>query len=264
MMEAKLAGETPLVLFERDGHTGIITINRPEVRNAISGEISRGIEAAIDELENDPSLWVGILAGNGPVFSAGADLKAAVEGRSADISTARGGFGGIVWRQREKPIIAAVDGAALAGGCEIVLACDMVVASKAARFGIPEVKRGLIAGAGGLFRLARHLPPNIAMELALTGDPIDATAAAKWGIVNILTEPGAALAGARELADRIIANAPMSVRFSRRAILETILLDDAAAFQKSAEILAENYATEDYAEGPRAFLEKRPPVWRGR
>jgi enoyl-CoA hydratase len=253
-----------MVSFERDGHVGIITIDRPEVRNAINGEVSRGIEAAIDTLENDPSLWVGILAGNGPVFCAGADLKAAVEGHAGDISTARGGFGGIARRLREKPIIAAVDGAAVAGGCEIVLACDMVVASKAARFGIPEVKRGLIAGAGGLFRLARHLPPNIAMELALTGDPIDAATAAKWGIVNILTEPGGALAGARELADRINANAPLSVRYSRRAILETRLLDDMAAFQKSAEILAENYATEDYAEGPRAFLEKRAPVWRGR
>jgi enoyl-CoA hydratase len=259
-----LAEENALVRFERDGHIGIITIDRPAVRNAINGDVARGIEAGIDALEADPDLWVGILAGNGPVFSAGADLKAAVEGRGARISTERGGFGGIVWRQREKPIIAAVDGAALAGGCEIVLACDLVVASKAARFGIPEVKRGLIAGAGGLFRLARTLPPNIAMELALTGDPIDALAAAEWGIVNILTEPGEALNGARQLAGRIIANAPMSVRFSRQAILETRYLDDGSAFAKSAEILAANCATEDYAEGPRAFLEKRAPVWKGR
>ncbi len=258
-----MADETSPVQFERNGHVGIITIDRPEVRNAINGAVSRGIEAAIDEIEADPSVWVGILAGNGTVFSAGADLKAAVEGRSAEISTARGGFGGIAARQREKPIIAAVDGAALAGGFEIVLACDMVVASTAARFGIPEVKRGLIAGAGGLFRLARHLPPNIAMELALTGDPIDAFTAARWGIVNILTGPGGALAGARELAERIIANAPMSVRFSRRTILETRLLDDEAAFKASAESLAENCQTADYAEGPRAFLEKRPPVWQG-
>jgi enoyl-CoA hydratase len=259
-----LAEENALVRFERDGHIGIITIDRPAVRNAINGDVARGIEAGIDALEADPDLWVGILAGNGPVFSAGADLKAAVEGRGAGISTERGGFGGIVWRQREKPIIAAVDGAALAGGCEIVLACDLVVASKAARFGIPEVKRGLIAAAGGLFRLARTLPPNIAMELALTGDPIDAVAAVEWGIVNILTEPGEALNGARQLAGRIIANAPMSVRFSRQAILETRYLDDASAFAKSSEILAANCATEDYAEGPRAFLEKRAPAWKGR
>jgi len=259
-----LAEESALVRFERDGHIGIITIDRPAVRNAINGAVAAGIEAGIDALEADPDLWVGILGGNGPVFSAGADLKAAVEGRFSGISTERGGFGGITSRQREKPIIAAVDGAALAGGCEIVLACDLVVASKAARFGIPEVKRGLIAGAGGLFRLARSLPPNIAMELALTGDPIDAAAAAEWGIVNILTEPGEALAGARQLAERLIANAPMSVRFSRQAILQTRYLDDAAAFAKSAEILKANCETEDYAEGPRAFLEKRAPVWKGR
>jgi len=264
LKEADLAEENRLVRFERNAHIAIITIDRPAVRNAINGEVAAGIEAGIDTLEADPDLWVGILAGNGPVFSAGADLKAAVEGNAAGISTERGGFGGIVSRQREKPIIAAVDGAALAGGCEIVLACDLVVASKAARFGIPEVKRGLIAAAGGLFRLARALPPNIAMELALTGDPIDAAAAAEWGIVNILTEPGQALNGARALAERINANAPMSVRYSRQAILQTRYLDDAAAFAKTTEILATNCSTEDYAEGPRAFLEKRAPVWKGR
>jgi len=264
LREVDLTEETRLVRFERDGHIAIITIDRPAVRNAINGDVAREIEAAIDLLEADPELWVGILAGNGPVFSAGADLKAAAEGKTAGISTARGGFGGIAWRQREKPIIAAVDGAALAGGCEIVLACDLVVASKAARFGLPEVKRGLIAAAGGLFRLARSLPPNIAMELALTGDPIDAAAAAEWGIVNVLTEPGQALNGARQLAERIIVNAPMSVRLSRQAILQTRYLDDASAFAKSTEILSANYATEDYAEGPRAFLEKRAPVWKGR
>jgi enoyl-CoA hydratase len=259
-----MVGENRLVRFERIGHIAIITIDRAAVRNAINSDVASGIEAGIDALEADPDLWVGILAGNGPVFSAGADLKALVEGNSGGMTTERGGFGGIVWRKREKPIIAAVDGAALAGGREIVLACDLVVASKAARFGIPEVKRGLIAGAGGLFRLARALPPNIAMELALTGDPLDAASAAEWGIVNILTEPGEALHGALLLAGRIIANAPMSVRYSRQAILETHHLDDAAAFAKTAEILGANCATEDFAEGPRAFLEKRAPAWKGR
>jgi enoyl-CoA hydratase len=264
LKEEDLAEENKLVRFERDGHVAIITIDRPAVRNAINGDVARGIEAGIDALEADPDLWVGILAGNGPVFSAGADLKATVEGQSAGMSTARGGFGGIVWRKREKPIIAAVDGAALAGGCEIVLACDLVVASKAARFGIPEVKRGLIAAAGGLFRLARQLPQNIAMELALTGDPIDAARAAEWGIVNVLTESGEALNGALALAARINANAPISVRLSRQTILQTRELDDAAAFEKTATLAAVNYATEDFAEGPRAFLEKRAPVWKGR
>jgi enoyl-CoA hydratase len=252
------------VRFERDAHVGVITLDRPEVRNAVDGGIARGIEAAIDRIEADPEIWVGIVAGNGPVFSAGADLKAAMEGRAAELSTERGGFAGIAWRQRDKPLIAAVDGPALAGGCEIVLACDLVVASTAARFGIPEVKRGLIAAAGGLFRLARHLPPNIAMQLALTGDTIDAEAAAGWGLVNILTEPGEALAGALQLAGRINENAPLSVRYSRKAMIETRNAADDAAFRLCMDLLRANCATEDYAEGPRAFLEKRPPVWKGR
>jgi enoyl-CoA hydratase len=252
------------IRFERTGRVGLITIDRPAARNAVNGAVAQGIESAIDAIEGDPDLWVGIIAGNGPVFSAGADLKAASEGRAGELSTTRGGFAGIVRRKRDKPLIAAVDGPALAGGCEIVLACDLVVASKAARFGIPEVKRGLIAGAGGLFRLARCLPPAIAMELALTGDPIDAEAAAGWGLINMLTEPGQALDGARALAARIIANAPMSVRYSRKALLETRGLDDDAAFKVSADILRLNCETEDFAEGPRAFIEKRPPVWKGR
>jgi enoyl-CoA hydratase len=259
-----MTSDRELVRFERDGRLGLITLDRPEVRNAVDGRIARGIEAGLDRIEADPEIWIGIIAGNGPVFSAGADLKAASEGRAAELSTERGGFAGIVRRDRAKPLIAAVDGPALAGGCEIVLACDLVVASSAARFGIPEVKRGLIAAAGGLFRLGRHLPPNIAMELALTGDPMDAATAAAWGIVNRLTEPGEALAGARQLAMRIVENAPMSVRLSRKALLQTRSAGDEEAFRISAEILEANCATEDFAEGPRAFLEKRPPVWRAR
>lgn len=252
------------VRFERSGRVGLITIHRPEVRNAINGAVARGIETAIDAIEDDQELWVGIITGSGPVFSSGADLKAARSGEGGRPNTVRGGFAGVVRRKREKPLIAAVDGPAIGGGCEIVLACDLVVASTAARFGLPEVKRGLIAGAGGIFRAARHMPLNIAMEMVLTGDPLDAAAAAKWGLVNVLTEPGEAKQGALCLAERITANAPMSVRYSRKAMLETRALGDEEAFQVSADILRVNCETEDYKEGPRAFLEKRPPAWKGR
>src|SRR5680860_1376855 len=164
------------------------------------------MEAAIDRLEADDETWVGVVAGNGPVFSAGADLKAIAAGQAGKLSTKRGGFAGLARRERVKPLIAAVDGPALAGGCEIVLSCDLVVASTNARFGIPEVKRSLVAGAGGLFRLPRSLPLNVAMELALTGDPIDAERAYALGFVNVLVDAGGAVDGALALAERICAN----------------------------------------------------------
>ncbi len=252
------------VQFERSGRVGLITIHRPEVRNAINGAVARGIESAIDAIEDDHELWVGIITGSGPVFSSGADLKAAISGEGGGPNTERGGFAGLVRRKRNKPLIAAVDGPAMGGGCEIVLACDVVVASTAARFGLPEVKRGLIAGAGGIFRAARSLPRNIAMEMVLTGDPFDAATAANWGLVNMLTEPGGAMQGALRLAERINANAPLSVRYSRRAMLETRGLGDDEAFSVTADLMRVNRETEDYQEGPRAFLEKRPPAWKGR
>src|SRR5688500_7900585 len=181
------------VEYEVRGPFAIIKINRPEARNAVNGAVANGIEDAIDKLEADDAVWVGIITGEPPVFCAGADLKEINAGNGAALSTARGGFGGIVQRERAKPIIAAVDGPALAGGTEIVLASDLVVASTTATFGIPEVKRSLVAGAGGLFRLGRKIPLNIAMELTLTGDPIDATRAHHFGLVNRLVEPGQAL-----------------------------------------------------------------------
>src|SRR5919106_352169 len=171
------------VELEHRGPYAVIKINRPEARNAINGEVAQGIEDAIDEVEADDGTWVGILTGEPPVFSAGADLKEINAGNAAKLQTQRGGFAGIVQRERTKPIIAAVDGPALAGGTEIVLACDLVVASTSATFGIPEVKRSLVAGAGGLFRLGRKLPLNIAMELAVTGDPITAEVAHHHGLV---------------------------------------------------------------------------------
>src|SRR3989442_14881612 len=163
-----------MVEYEQRGRIAVLTINRPEARNAVNGEVAQGMEGGIDRLEDDPEVWAGVVAGEGPVFSAGADLKVIAAGSPAELQTERGGFGGIARRERTKPLVAAVDGPALAGGCEIALACDLIVASKNAAFGLPEVKRSLVAAAGGLFRLPRALPPKVAMEVVLTGDPITA------------------------------------------------------------------------------------------
>src|SRR5215218_7805675 len=204
-----------MVEYRQEGRVAVLTINRPEARNAVNGDVARSMEEGLDGLEEDEGTWIGIVAGEGPVFSAGADLKAIASGQAADLQTKRGGFGGIAARQRTKPLIAAVDGPALAGGTEIVLACDLVVASTAASFGIPEVKRSLIAGAGGLFRLPRALPRNVAMELALTGDPITAERAYTLGLVNDLCAPGEAVEAALALASCVCANAPVAVQLSR-------------------------------------------------
>jgi enoyl-CoA hydratase len=230
----------------------------------VNGDVARTMEEGLDRLEEDEDIWVGIVTGAGPVFSAGADLKAIASGQAADLQTKRGGFGGIAARQRTKPLIAAVDGPALAGGTEIVLSCDLVVASTNARFGIPEVKRSLVAAAGGLFRLPRALPRNIAMELALTGDPIDAERAHHFGLVNELVEPGKALEAALALAERVTVNAPIAVRESRRVLLDGMLADDDTAWKITFDAMAKAMATEDFAEGPRAFIEKRAPEWKGR
>jgi len=253
-----------MIDFEVVGRVAVITINRPEARNAVNAEVAGGIEAAIDRLEADDDLWVGVLTGAGPVFSAGADLKAIAGGGAGGLTTARGGFGGITARERTKPIIAAVDGPALAGGTEIVLSCDLVVASTAARFGIPEVKRSLVAAAGGLFRLPRALPRNLAMELAITGDPISAERAAQFGLVNELVEPGHVREAALALAERITANAPTAVRLSRQLVLASQSAHDEELWKLTAASMASVVSTEDFQEGPRAFIEKRDPVWKGR
>jgi enoyl-CoA hydratase len=253
-----------MVDYELQGRVAVMTLNRPEARNAVNGDVANGLEAAIDRLEEDDEAWMGILTHIGPVFSAGADLKAINAGQISQLQTKRGGFAGFVQRERAKPVIAAVDGPAFAGGCEIALACDLIVASTQAKFGLPEVKRSLVAAAGGLFRLPRILPRPIALEMIMTGDPIDAERAAHFGLVNDLCEPGKALERALELAARIVANAPLAVRKSRSIALESVDADDSVGWKLSAESMIELSQTEDFWEGPKAFIEKRPAVWKGK
>jgi enoyl-CoA hydratase len=250
--------------YTTEGHVATITINRPEARNAVNSDVANGIEDAIDSLEGDESVWLAILTGVPPVFCAGADLNVIAAGELGSLSTKRGGFGGIVARERTKPVIAAVDGPALAGGTEIALACDLIVASSNANFGLPEVKRSLVAAAGGLFRLPRRIPFNVAMELALTGDAMDATRAHHLGLVNHLCEPGEALATAADLARRIEANAPVAVRETRKVIYSAMNEDEATGWRLSYAGMSHALASEDSKEGLRAFIEKRPPNWTGR
>ena len=252
-----------IVEYKKSGRVAVITLNRPEARNAVSGELAQALEGAIDKLEADDDVWVGILAGNGPVFCAGADLKAVASGK-ANLGTSRGGFGGFVTLERTKPVIAAVEGPAVAGGCELVLACDLVVASSDAAFGLPEVKRSLVAMAGGTTRLPKRVPQNIAMELALTGDTMNAERAYQHGLVNILCEPGDAINEAMNLAERINANAPLAVRATRQAISQGAMVSDNEGIRIAVELFKPVAASEDAKEGPLAFVEKRLPEWKAR
>jgi enoyl-CoA hydratase/carnithine racemase len=244
---------------ERRGRMLIVSMQRAEKRNAIDRELADAIDGALNTLEDDPELWVGVLTGTPNVFSAGTDLR-----QPASPATERGGEYGVIRRPRTKPLIVAVEGYALGGGLEIVLAADLVVASTTAQFGLPEVSRGVIPTCGGLFRTARALPLNIAKELLLTGDPLTAERAERLGLVNRLTEPGGALEEAVALADRICRNAPISARQSLWALAQTVDADDAAGWDATAAATMAVGATQDTREGVKAFFEKRAPQWQAR
>jgi enoyl-CoA hydratase len=250
------------VLTQRQGRVLVMTLNRPDQRNAVNAALAAGLAAGLDQLDADDELSIGVITGAGKGFCAGMDLKAFVAGESPHV--AGRGFAGIAERSAAKPLIAAVEGFAVAGGLEVALACDLIVAARGARLGIPEVKRGLVAAAGGLLRLPRGLPRNIAMELALTGDPILADRAAELGLVNRLTEPGEALATALDLAETIAQNGPLALAASKRILSEATDWPEAEFFRRQADISGPVLASQDAREGATAFAEKRPPVWKGR
>ena len=258
-----------IVLFEKRGRIGIITLNRPEARNAVNGDVASGVEAALDAIEADDDIWVGIVTANTagqekPVFCAGADLKAINSGNAGGLNTKRGGFAGIAYRERRKPIIVAVDGLATAGGCEIVLSCDLVVASNRSSFGLAEVKRNLIAGAGGLFRLPRAIGRSAALEIILTGEPLAAQRAYELGLVNHVVTPDQVMPKALEIAERICAAAPLAVWASRKVVLASAYEDDETLINMTNAEFGAIMASEDTKEGLNAFIEKRLPNWKAR
>jgi enoyl-CoA hydratase/carnithine racemase len=246
------------VQTNREGKVLVITLDRVPKRNALNPDITAGLDAALNQLEDDPELWVGVLTGGTEVFSAGADLTV-----GPGPPTERGGLVGIITRGRSKPLIAAVEGFALGGGLEMVLCCDLVVASQAASFGFPEVKRGLMPDFGGAFRIPRVLPANVAREMLLTGGNLDAARAERLGFVNALAEPGQALDVALALAARICANAPLAVRESLHVVNHEIDGDEAASWARSDAAHARLLGTNDVKEGIGAFFERRPAHWTG-
>jgi enoyl-CoA hydratase len=250
------------VLTERRDGVLVVTLNRPDARNAVNQAVAQGIADALDTLDADDGLQVGVLTGAGKGFSAGMDLRAFVQGERPYVDDR--GFAGITERAARKPLIAAVEGFAVAGGFEIALSCDLLVAGKGARFGIPEVKRGLIAGAGGLLRIPKRVPYGVAMELALTGELMLAERGYELGLVNKLTETGEALDGALELAATVSANAPLALAASKEILQQVGDWTDEEFWQRQAPTVDVIFNSEDAKEGATAFAEKRPPEWKGR
>ena len=253
--------DDPVLTERRDGVL-LITLNRPQARNAVNSALAHGVAAALDELDADDELKVGVLTGAGGSFCAGMDLKAFVAGESPHVEGR--GFAGITQRAARKPLIAAIEGYALAGGLEVALSCDVIVAASDARLGIPEAKRGLIAAAGALIRLPRRIPYHLAMELALTGDPIGAERAHAVGLVGRLAEPGGAVDAALELAATIARNGPLAVDASKHIVSSAQDWTEEQAWLEQAELAGKIFVSEDAREGATAFAEKREPVWRGR
>jgi enoyl-CoA hydratase len=251
-----------VVLTDVRGRVLIVTINRPAQRNAVNRAVAQGIADALERLDAESALSVAVLTGAGRGFCSGMDLKAFVAGERPWVGDR--GFAGITQRSADKPLIAAIEGFAVAGGLEVALACDLIVAARGARLGVPEVKRSLVAAGGALLRLPRALPRTVAMEMALTGDPIDAERAHALGLVNRLTEPGQALDAALELAEAIAANGPLALAATKRILTEATDWPDAEFFARQGEIAGPVMQSEDAREGATAFAEKRAPVWRGR
>ena len=250
------------VLTERRGNVLLITLNRPQVRNAVNAALAAGVAGALDELDADDGLAVGVLTGAGGFFCAGMDLGAFVKGESPWFGDR--GFAGIAQRSARKPLIAAIEGFAVAGGMEIALACDLIVAAKGAKMGIPEAKRSLVAAGGALLRLPRRMPYHVVMELALTGDTMPAERFHEFGVVNSLAEPGAAIDVALELAGRLAKNGPLALVASKQILQEQFDWSSADMWDKQGAISGPVFASEDSKEGANAFKEKRDPVWKGR
>ncbi|MEU1569997.1 crotonase/enoyl-CoA hydratase family protein [Streptomyces collinus] len=252
----------PVVRTERIGSTLLITLDRPEARNAVNAATATALTAALDELEADPALRVGVLTGEGGTFSAGMDLKAALRGESPDVEGR--GFGGLTESRPDKPLIAAVEGFAMGGGFELALACDLIVAAEDARFGLPEVKRGLIAAGGGVIRLPERIPHHLAMEFLLTGEPVDGRRAGELGLANRVTGKGQAVAEALRLAERVASNAPLALAAVKRVVRAAEGASDEEAFAFQRGEMKTLMASDDVREGMTAFAERRPARWTGR